>query len=322
MTSSTGLLVLLLLIPAACATPSTSGETSPPNDPATPAAPGMGVAADECVEGGEDPQTQIRTRLDITTRTTTTTAQGGDGFVVKTASRYDEAKRIVVAARWGRSNFGDSYQTDVAYDVHGHVVDSRTSYLPNPALDAPATTETFDAVHHDNTYDTNAVLTRSVATASGMNAYGAITEYLFSENGAGQCTKIETHWSAEGQSPIDQIEERTYDAAGRLVRADYSGNVPRHCPTTAAMHSRTWTYDDQGRLTQERFWCDGTNLEASPEEWKTILHRADGSQRIEWASSLDDTADGVHVTERSAYCAVIDAWLAEPKPSTRCAVPR
>ena len=246
-----------------------------------------------------------------------------DGGQAIWARRYDADRRVVSLAHW----VGTRFQADVSYDAQGNITEHRISYVTEPPFWTPAPSSSA-GYRYANTYAATGALERSVITPLAP-AEQHIVELLFTENAAGQCERIEKRSTMIDQPTIVSAEERHYDDAGRITRVDYFGT--RRCAfgTPAvdnAMSSALLTYDAQGRLALRRYWCDGTNLDTEPGSVTTFEYRADGSQRIEEVNHESEGGPGPYVTERSAYCAVIDAWLggdgtaAKPK-GARCVVP-
>jgi hypothetical protein len=278
-------------------------------DAATPLAPtSPSSVVTDCTEvttRGEGPTYRISLRLDVGSRIISLFGEDGSKVL---AWRYDEAKRLVAKAGYpkpGGSQW-DVFQHDYLYDVHGNQVDFRLSYPSSANLEVPSTAETWSGTHFENQYDPSGVLLSSTQTSYGSGAGSTpALEILFRENTAHACERVEY------RGAFSLTETRTYDAAGRISRIDAPGKGAgqRKCSTW----TKSWTYDDRGRPTLVREWCDPVGPDAEPGRSVTTTYRADGTQRIEVIDSFDDVKPGTAiVTERSASCALIDAWRGGP----------
>jgi hypothetical protein len=242
------------------------------------------------------------------------------------AYRYDANKRLVAVAYWQPNpdppNWA-AFQKDYLYDASGHIEDVTLTYSSAPPFysSATATGNKGWSVHYTNAYQPNGALAKSVvASSSSTSSWTA--EYVFVENATtARCDEVELSTGAHVQT-----EKRIYDTAGRITRADKYGM--QRCGLAGdelGTSTRLWTYDTEGRLTNASFWCRNTPLTDPPSSSTTVEYFADGSQRVEKVDRTTDVAPvgWPTVIERSAYCAVIDAWRGGPRKAstpetTRC----
>lgn len=318
---------------AGCATPPPWGEgcDCEPSSLPDPAKPSVGAPAkatpapeeprividsnDECIQKSGSGTTV--TKLDPERRLLVTYVGGR----TESATRFDADKKAVASVYWGEG--GAPNQTDYTFDVNDHLTEIKSSSGLWVPFFTPAKEPTYSVVRWANTYAENGRLVHTTKTSGSAPLYIGYREdpwtvdFFFEENASQQCVRMERWFTPGNGNPvIVDVEKRTYDEAGRLTRSDWYGTDTW---TMAPMMSSTiWTYDGQGRLVQERWWRDGTKLDGSFGFSKTIEYRDDGSQRIVTLNPSSDTGEvGPFVTERSAYCAVIDAWQ---RPGTsRCA---
>ena len=237
------------------------------------------------------------------------------------AWRYDDSKRLVAYAgfRQPQGTKWDEFQHDRQYDSHGNQIDFRLSYPATASLDRPPSdAETWSEERFENVYGPTGALLSSTRTAYQRGVTAPDTpRTLFHENAALQCDRIETDGAATF------VETRSYDGRGRLSRVDTtSSTIAFNC--SSSTWTKIWTYDDGGRTTLLREWCDGAAPTSAPGRVTTTTYRVDGTERVEVIDRTSDLpGDYPEVTERSAYCAVIDAWRGgSPSdthaPGTRC----
>jgi YD repeat-containing protein len=240
-----------------------------------------------------------------------------------TAYRYDAAKRLVAMARWGPTSI--PYQEDYDYDAHDNLVAMRAAYSGTTPFYSPATGSDYLVQQFVNTYDAGGALVGVVFTASGPRATGYPTiAYVVHENAAGHCEQISEHWSWASGSSEGANVKRAYDAAGRLWREDttFNGHCHIFSLASAATITTFWSYDSFGRVTQKTSWCDSTTFDDWPIDSTTITYGTDGSSHAERTFETDVGGESPQIVERSAYCAVIDAWRGGPPSAPLPASPR
>ena len=268
--------------------------------------------SDACTEvttRSDMPSYRVELRLDVDKRILSLFGEDGTKLL---AWRYDEAKRLVAKAGYPKEDGTSSgvFQHDYVYDAHGNQVDFRLSYPSSANIEVPSTAETWMGVRHENQYDPSGALISSKRSSYGLgSASQEPTEMSFRENAARACERVEY------RGAITSAETRTYDAAGRISRIEASGRSVglRRC----SLWSKSWTYDDAGRPTFVREWCDATDPDTEPGRSVATTYHPDGSQRIEVIDRFTDVAPGVPVViERSPSCALIDAWRGGPYQET------
>lgn len=195
--------------------------------------------------------------------------------------------------------------------------------MQSPPFEAPATSDQFRLTRYVNRYDDGGALVATSISYEGPSVTNwPTTEVVFDEDDNQRCVRIASVATSSTGEKLERVEERYYDAAGRLERAELFGAwAPAYSAWCRGQATTLWTYDDQGRLVQERFWCN--QVDEEPHRSTTIRYRKDGSQRVERRNRMTDIAQGTIVTERSAYCSVIDAWRSADReatrpPATRC----
>jgi hypothetical protein len=238
------------------------------------------------------------------------------------AWRYDEAARLIARAGFRRpqsTNAYEEFQHDHRYDSHGNQTDFRLTYPKAANIDAPSDAEINWGVRMENVYDGNGAFISTTLTSFGTNesAHGT-RQMLFHENAAHQCDRIENVRDGTPSS----VETRSYDALGRLSRADevFAPTAEREAST----YTRIWAYDERGRTTLVREWFGGTAPDGKPGRVTTTTYGADGTVHVDLLDDVTDVDSERNVViERSAHCAVLDAWRAGDRDSaqptsTRC----
>lgn len=276
-------------------------------------------------QGPQLPQEEFRETWDPSLRVVTeqispTETSSGKSTFVGFAWRYDAGGNLV--ARAGFANPDESYanfQYDYRYDDRGNLLDAHGSNPSVPDVKTPSMADTKWGTGYQNEY-AGTTLTASTTAPYGPENTVPANRRTFRQNDLGQCDLVQT-FAANADTPTT-TETRTYDGAGRLetvtfVNADSS--VPWHCVPSFTRR----TYDDSGRLHDQRTWC-APGESGDADVVTTYQYGADGSQSIERMDFSSDTTNDViqtpngprglahSILTRSPGCAAMDAAIGAP----------
>lgn len=183
---------------------------------------------------------------------------------------YDAAGRLLLE-QTTRGRDGGGELERYAYDAQGRKIeavsgwhqggvltttDEHTQWVYASSGEVTKTVEDRSAGLLVHTYDAQG---REIAWATTSGVTGTMTQGRRSFGERGELLREESQW-VDGSYRIDQVEQRTYDAARRLVRSerwdavsDPAWQGPRHS-------EELWRYDAAGKLASVETW----SLDTSP----------------------------------------------------------
>jgi len=154
-----------------------------------------------------------------------------------------------------------------------------------------------------NEYSAAGRLVASTITGYGGQP-GPTVKRAFTEDADGRCARIEST-----QSTNVTVETRTYDANGRLMHGELSGQVSS---------STDLTYDDQGRILSKPHRGPNSFGGGTSSSSETHTYLPDGSERVAYYDGFTDvTSERNRIVTRTAVCLAIDAEIGVP-PDARC----